>query len=164
MDDRYLAIYLNDQLALGTGWRELARRAASGAEAPEARAALELVATGVAEDVETFESIMERLGIARDRVKPLLATAGERFGRLKPNGHLRTPSPLSPFVELDALAMGIDGKRLLWENLRDLAGLGDRLADVDFDELIARAQAQRDELEPFRAQAGRTAFLRSAPA
>jgi hypothetical protein len=157
-DDRYLAIYLNDQLALGVGWRELARRAASGVEDPDARAAVERVAAGIAEDVDTFERMMARLGIERDRVKPLLATASERLGRLKPNGHLRTRSPLSSFVELDVLAMGIDGKRLLWENLRGLAGLAERVPDVDFDELIARAEAQRAELEPHRTAAGRNAL------
>jgi hypothetical protein len=61
-------------------------------------------------------------------------------------------------VELDFLAMGIEGKKLLWANLRDLAGLSSRLADIDFDGLIERAQWQREEIEPFRAQAGRDAL------
>jgi hypothetical protein len=50
--------------------------------------------------------------------------------------------------------MGIDGKRLLWSNLRDLAGLAARLPDVDFDALIDRAERQRAELEPYRSRAG----------
>jgi len=54
--------------------------------------------------------------------------------------------------------MGIDGKVVLWTNLRDHAGLGSRLPDVDFDGLVERARAQRRRLEPFHAQAGREAF------
>lgn len=75
----------------------------------------------------------------------------------------RNNSPLSRFSELDLLAYGIEGKKVLWQNLRDLARLGERLPDVDFDELIARAQRQRDEIEPFRLAAG-TAALGGAPA
>ncbi len=154
----YLEIYMNDQLAAGVLWRELARRAArTNADAPAA-ADVARVADAIAEDVQTFEQIMDRLGLAKSHVKPALATAAERVGRLKPNGHLRTPSPLSRFIELDALVMGIDGKVTLWENLRDHAGLGARLPDVDFDRLIDRARQQRELLKPHHDAAGAAAF------
>jgi hypothetical protein len=154
MPDRYLAIYLNDQLALGIGWRELARRAASENRGTDAGEMLERVARGISEDVETFASIMERLNVRQSRVKTGAAVVGERLGRLKLNGRVRGYSPLSRFVELEFLAMGIDGKQLLWRTLRDLAGLRERLPDVDFDELIRRAEQQRADVEPFRAVAG----------
>ena len=155
MADRFLGIYMNDQLALGIGWRELARRAQRSNDGTELGGALARVADGIAEDVETFATIMRRLGISKNPVKTTGAIAGERLGRLKLNGRLRGYSPLSRFVELDFLVMGIDRKTQLWSNLRDLAGVGSRLPDVDFDELIARAERQRAELEPFRAEAGR---------
>jgi hypothetical protein len=110
--------------------------------------------------VETFEGLMRRLGVPVSPVKPRLAIAAERVGRLKPNGRVRGYSPLSRFVELDFLAYGIEGKKILWANLRDLAGLAERLPDVDFDALIERARRQRDELEPFRLDAGRDALSR----
>jgi hypothetical protein len=153
-DDRFLRIYMNDQLAAGIVWREVARRSARSNEGTEVGDALGRVADAIAEDVATFEQIMERLGIARSPVKARLAVAAERLGRLKLNGSVSSYSPLSRFVELDFLAMGIDGKKLLWSNLRDLAGLSSRLPGVDFDELIRRAQWQRDELEPHRVGAG----------
>jgi hypothetical protein len=158
--NRYLHIYLNDQLALGIGWRELARRAQRSNEGTELGDALARVARGIAEDVGTFERIMARLGIRQNRVKTSLAVASERIGRLKPNGHARSYSPLSRFVELDVLVMGIEGKRVLWANLRDLAGLGTALPDIDFDELIRRAETQRRDLEPFHALAGRVLAVR----
>ena len=145
---------MNDQLALGIAWREVARRSQRSNEGTPVGDALERVATAIAEDVETFETIMRRLGIRRNPVKTSLVIAGERVGRLKLNGAVRTYSPLSRFLELDFLVMGIEGKRILWANLRDLAGLASRLPDVDFDALIARAERQRAELEPFRVRAG----------
>jgi hypothetical protein len=153
-----LAVYLNDQLAAGVLWRELARRAQGENEGTELGQALGRVATAIAEDVDTFEDLMRRLGIRRSRIKPALAVAAERGGRLKPNGRLRSYSPLSRFAELDFLAMGIEGKKILWANLRDYADLRSRLPDVDFDALIERAARQRAELEPFRAQSGREAL------
>jgi hypothetical protein len=157
--DGLFGIYLKDQLALGIAWRELARRAAGNNKDTKTGAALELVATAIAEDVSTFRDIMQRLGIRPDRVKNVAVTVAERVGRLKPNGRLLGYSPLSRFEELEFLTMGIDGKKQLWATLRDLAGLGERLPDVDFDGLVARAEQQRATLEPFRAEAGREAFL-----
>jgi hypothetical protein len=156
--DKFLRIYMNDQLALGVAWREVARRARAENKGTPLGEALERVATGIAEDVETFEGFMERLGIGRDRLKPPLAMAVERLGRFKLNGQLRGYSPLSRFVELDILAMGIEGKKILWANLRDFADIATRLPGVDFDGLIERAGRQRAELEPFRARAGREAL------
>ena len=146
---------MNDQLALGIGWRELARRAQRSNDGTDLGDALARVAEAIAQDVETFATIMRRLGISRNPVKTTGAIAAERVGRLKFNGRLRGYSPLSRFVELDILVMGIDRKQQLWSNLRDLAGVGARLPDVDFEHLIARAESQRAELEPFRARAGR---------
>lgn len=163
MDNRLLGIYLNDQLAAGVAWREVARRAQRNNDGSDLGDALDRVATAIAEDVAMFEQIMQRLGLRKNPVKIALAIAGERAGRLKLNGRLRSYSPLSRFWELDILVYGFEGKKVLWQNLRDCARLGERLPDIDFDELIARAQRERDEIEPFRLAAGAEA-LGGAPA
>jgi hypothetical protein len=163
MDD-FLGIYLKDQLAAGIVWRELARRAAHQNRDGDLGRALQRVTEAITEDVETFERIMNRLGVRPSRVKNAVAFAAERAGRLKLNGRIAGYSPLSRFVELEALVMGIEGKKVLWTTLGDLAGLRSRLAEIDFDELMIRAEQQRAELEPFRAAAGRTAFQTGQPA
>lgn len=162
MENRFLRIYMNDQLALGILWREVARRSERKNRGTELGDALARVAEGIAEDVTTFEQMMQRLGIPRSSSKRATAVAAERVGRLKLNGRLIHYSPLSRFAELDFLAIGIDGKKLLWANLRDLAGLAGRLPEVDFDRLIERAEAQRAELEPYRSQSGREALGRAS--
>ena len=153
-----LGIFMNDQLALGIGFRELARRAHRKNAGTPLGEALAAVAEGIAEDIATFERMMSDLGIARSPVKGPLAVAAERVARVKLNGRVTSYSPLSRFLELDVLTIGLAGKPQLWMTLRDLAGLGERLPDVDFDELIRRARAQHDSLEPFRLEAGREAF------
>lgn len=156
--DEFLAIYLRDQLALSVMWRELARRAAHNNRDTELGNALDEVATAIAEDVATSRTIMDRVGVAPNPAKNLLAMGAERLGRLKLNGRLASNSPLSRFAELEFLTMGIDGKKQLWTTLRDLADLGTRLPDIDFDHLIERAEQQRSALERFRVEAGAEVF------
>lgn len=163
-----LGIYLKDQLALGVLWRELARRAERSNRGTPLGEALAQVARGIAEDVATFDTLMRRLGVPPSQAKIVLAMAAERLARLKPNGRLFGYAPLSRFVELEFLVMGIEGKKQLWATLGDLADLRSRLPDMDVDALIDRAQRQRDQLEPFRTAAGKTAFggddVRASPA
>ncbi|CAM4086471.1 hypothetical protein KIPE111705_39905 [Kibdelosporangium persicum] len=154
----FLGIYLNDQLAMGVLWRDMARRSQRSNRGTDFGDALAEVAQGISEDVETFREIMRRVGVPMNPLKVGLASAAERLGRLKLNGSLTSYSPLSRFVELEFLAMGIDGKKQMWTTLRDQAGLAERIPEVDFDALIERAEAQRQILEPFRARAGTDAF------
>lgn len=156
--ERYLGIYLNDQLAAGTLWRELAKRAERNNRGTESGDVLAGVATAITEDVQTFRSIMRRLGVRPNPGKVALGLAAERVARLKLNGQWKSYSPLSRFIELETLAMGIEGKKILWSTLRDLAGLARRLPDIDFDALIERAAQQRAAVEPWRRQAGVEAF------
>ncbi|SFA76568.1 hypothetical protein SAMN05216266_101299 [Amycolatopsis marina] len=154
----FLGIYLNDQLALGVLWRELARRAQRNNRGTDFGDALAHVSEGIAEDVDTFRTIMRRLGVPVNPVKVAFAIGAERISRLKLNGRLTGYSPLSRFVELEILVMGVQGKKQLWDTLGDLADLGSRLPDADFRQLADRAERQRAELEPYRMRAGTSAF------
>ncbi len=156
--ETYLGIYLRDQLALGVFWREVARRARDNNRGTPLGDALAEVADGITEDVDTFRTIMRRIGFRPNPVKTRLSVVAERIGRLKLNGQIRGYSPLSRFLELEILTMGIQGKKQLWATLRDLADLATRLPDIDFDHLIDRAEQQRTTLEPFRVRAGTTAL------
>ncbi|UKD57944.1 hypothetical protein L3Q65_14825 [Amycolatopsis sp. FU40] len=155
-----LGIYLNDQLAMGLAWRELARRAARNNRGTEFETPLREAASAIAEDVETFRGVMQAVPVRANPVKAGIAIVAERLGRFKPNGRITAYSPLSRFWELEALAMGIEGKKILWTTLWDSANLGKRLADVDFDALLLRADRQRSLLEPARVRAAEEAFTR----
>ncbi len=56
---------MKDQLAAGIAWREVARRARGNNEGSELGDVLAHVADAIAEDVATFEPIVERLGLRR---------------------------------------------------------------------------------------------------
>ena len=125
MKDRLLGIYMTDHLALGVFALQLARRAQHASRDADLAATLGRVAEhGIAQDIALYKQMMQRLGFTRRSPKIMLAIAAERVGRAKLNGRLRRRSPLSSFEELDFLIMAIENKIMLWENLRDLAGLG----------------------------------------
>jgi hypothetical protein len=162
-DDRFLEIYMRDQLALGVAWRELAGRSARSNRGTPAGEALAEVHRGIAADVETFKGIMRALRFAGSTPKNVIALVGERAARLKLNGRIVRYSPLSRFEELDALIIGIEGKAMLWATLRESAGLERRLPGIDFGALINRARDQRARLEPHHREAAKEALAMVAP-
>jgi hypothetical protein len=148
-----LSIYLNDHLAGATAGLDLARRAASNNEGTPYARVLTEVAVEIAEDRESLVEVMARLSVGRDRVKVAAAWALEKVGRLKPNGSLVSYSPLSRLVEIEGLALGVDGKLSLWHSLKESHGDDPRLRGVDLDALINRARSQRRRLERQRRRA-----------
>lgn len=148
---RYLAVYLNDHLAGSTVAVELSRRAAGEHAGTELGAVFGRLATEIAQDRQALRRLMEATGVRPQLAKVAAAWAGEKAGRLKLNGHLLKRSPLSPLVELETLEVGIYGKLLLWQALRERRPPGS--AAIDLDELIERATRQLSEVERHRLDA-----------
>ena len=146
------ATYLNDHLAGSTIALELCRRSASSNRGSLYGQALSELCEQIAQDRQMLESIMQRLGVRKDRVKLTLAWCGEKLGRAKPNGRLLSYSPLSRLEELEGLAIGVHGKLMLWEALEH-GNTDGRLADLDFENLRARALEQQRALEGLRREA-----------
>jgi hypothetical protein len=145
-----LGIYLNDHLAGATAGTELARRMAASGHLPDPPGALPRLASEIAEDRAALLEMMAALDIPVRSYKVYAAWVGEKAGRLKPNGHLRTRSPLSNLEELEMLRLGVEGKAAGWRTLRVAADGDSRLAASRLDELIARARGQADLLEDLR--------------
>lgn len=154
---RLLGIYLNDHLAGATGGVELARRLrSSNRDDPELGAPLTQTCAEVEADRDTLRRTMERLGIRRDCLKQAVGWAGEKLGRLKPNGRLREYSPLSRVIELEMLAIGIAGKARMWRTLESTIGAG--LEGLDFGALAKRADRQRARVEELHRVATHRSF------
>lgn len=159
MNEKLLAIYLNDHLAGATVGRELARRAAANNRGNAFGGVLDALAGEIDEDRDTLVALMRTLDVRPDQVKVALGWVTEKVGRLKLNGQLTSYSPLSRVVELEGLAMGVRGKHALWTALQEIAPGEPRLAAVDLPALVARAERQQHLLEEQRRRAAQTAFL-----
>lgn len=143
-----LAVYLNDHLAGATGAVELVRRGVGEHEGTELGTFLAGLGAEIVADRQALRRLMAAAGVRIRVSKVALAWAAEKAGRLKLNGSLVRSSPLSPLVELEAIATGIHGKLQLWRALREQRPPG--AGAVDLDALVARAEHQLDALESHR--------------
>ncbi len=153
MDRRLLSVYLNDHAALAVAAVELAKRAA-GAHAGTPFG--DLAATLVPElesQRDALARVMKASGVRANPLKTRGAWVGEKLGRLKLNGRVRSPSPLAPVVEAEGLLATVGAFALLWQGLDALPGDGDGVAghiDVDVAALAATARGRLTELEAHR--------------
>jgi hypothetical protein len=154
--DKLLSIYLNDHLAGSTIGIELVRRTCSRNKGTPLGDYLERLTSEIQSDRETLERLMAELGMRRDRLKAFGAWAAEKVGRLKLNGQLTGYSPLSRFLELESLYLGITGKRELWRALQRT--FGNDVAGFDFEELGRQAERQAAEVEKHRLEVAEAAL------
>jgi hypothetical protein len=156
IEQRLLAIYLNDHLAGATGGVEIARRSRASNRGTKLGETLAEVCAEIEADRATLERVMEALGVKRSHPKVATAWATEKLGRLKLNGRLTGYSPLSRLIELEMLHIGITGKIQLWQSLDETQIAG--LAQFDLPDLIKRAESQRGRIERPCLEAARDAF------
>lgn len=159
---RLLGIYLNDHLTGAGAGIALVRRAARAHEDTVAGPRLAALAEEISEDRDSLREVMMALGVPANNFRMLLGIAVAQAGRLKPNGRVFSCSPLSDVLELEAIRVGVEGKKELWRTLHTLAR-SDPLLDTEaMGRLLARAERQADALEVLRlAAVGRA--LRSTP-
>ena len=151
MNRDLIATYLNDHLAAATAGVELVRRAASSHEGDRG-ALLNELADEIAEDRETLRDIMKRLDVAESTVKKAAGWLGERAGRLKPNDHLVTRSPLSDVLEIEMLRAGTAARICGFQVLRAVAVEDGRLSRQELEGLIERADRQAEQLYKIHVQ------------
>lgn len=154
-----LAIYLNDHYAGATGGLELFRRAAKSPPNSEDGAALADLAQQVEEDRDALARIMADLGVPTSQSKAAMGWLAEKAGRLKPNGHILSRSPLSDLLEAESMLLGVLVKAACWRTLRILAESDERLSADRLDTLLERAEQQSDTLEELRSAAASRTFL-----
>jgi hypothetical protein len=154
-----IAIYLNDHLAGATAGVELSARIAQANRGGPGAATLATIAREIAEDRDSLAGVMRVLGVSSQRYKILAGWTAEKLGRLKPNGHLVSRSPLSSLIELEGLRLGVGGKVACWTVLRALAARDDRLDVTQLDLLLARAERQAEQLDQLHADAAADALV-----
>ena len=152
----FLAIYLNDHYAGAVGAVELIKRGRKEHAGTELGRFLGELGPQIEADRQVLRQIMSAAGAKPHRYKWGAAWVAEKVGRLKPNGRIRERSPLSPLVELEALATGITGKEMLWRALQ--ATPGAPTAGHSLDDLIVRAKSQRAAVEEHRVALARAAL------
>jgi len=159
-DERLLGIYLNDHLALATAAARLARRMRKANADTDLGRTFERLAAELEEERDAVTRVLRALGYRPSRVKPAAAALGERVGLLKLNGRLTSYSPLSRVLELEGLSALLGFNASLWRTLQETEPLAARLEGVvDLDRLSHQAEERRAQVDRFRPEAARTAFV-----
>ena len=158
MANQHLATYLNDHLAGSVVALELLEHL-EGAHADTPLADFfSNLRSEIAADREELESLMGRLHISQSRTRKASAWVTEKFTEIK----LRLDDPgdgdLRLFESLEALSLGIEGKRSLWLALSTVAEVTPALRLVDYERLKQRAEEQRSRVEVVRLDTARTAL------
>ena len=151
-----LHTYLNDHLGGATMGRDLARTLAERRAGTPTGPEMDRIAREIADDRDTLEAIMARVGARRSAAKRLAGWLAERAGRSVMATRAGGPDALGELRAFEMLSVGVEGKSCLWESLRALSASVPALAGTDYDDLLARARDQRAWLEEQRlAAAGR---------
>ena len=127
---------------------------------PLGQFAAELLAE-IEADRAVLAGLAERIGTQPGPVKQAAAWLAEKASRLKFGR--ASAAEFGTFEALEFLALGILGKRLLWRALQEALAGDPRIAGINFDSLIARAEAQFTAVEERRRELARRALAHGQP-
>jgi hypothetical protein len=155
VDRHNLSIYLNDHLA----------GAAAALELLDALAAMEgcgpfaeRLRLAVTEDRQQLESLMKRLSIEVSTARRVASWLSEKLAELKVGLDDRGGGSLKRLELLEALALGVEGKKALWRGLDAAASAAPWLSSLDYARLTERATQQRQDIEAQRVNAAADAL------
>ena len=159
-----LETYLNDHLGGAAGACEIARNAVEKYATTVHRKFLGEFQVQVDEDKATLEEMIRAVGGAPNPVKQAGAWLMEKVSRIKLSPGGTGSEEMSALLTIETLCIGVEGKICLWVGLKEVADDIEKLSAYDFNELITRAESQRDGLEKERLVAARAALRDSVGA
>jgi len=155
MSTPHLSVYLNDHLAGSAAALEILALLKKLEPTVENWNRID---TAVREDRAILEQIMARAGVADSTIRQATAWVVEKLAELKVRFEDAGDGHLQRLQLIEALAIGIDGKRALWTLLRVVTASQATFGDIDYSDLIQRATLQREEVERRRLIAGAAAL------
>jgi hypothetical protein len=156
MSDQHLGKYLDDHAAGAVAAMQLIDRL-NAADAGLG-CFLEALRADIEADYGTILDLIARqLGHA-SRPRRAAAWLAEKMVQLKLRLDDPKHGPLYLLEAVEAIGLGIDGKRAMWEALAAVADDTPSLDGIDFDRLIERADEQRRRVEMIRLEAAHAAL------
>ena len=156
MDD--LTEYLNDHLAGSVAALELLDHVVETYAGKPLERFFRELRDDIRSDQEQLEELIAKLGLKESTVRKAGAWIAEKFLRPKIDLERDSKSELGLFLALEALVLGITGKRSLWRALEAASRLVPALARLDYSGLEKRAIDQCERVEARRLEIGRSVF------
>ena len=145
-----IEVYLNDHLAGATAGVNLVEQAADRHRSDELGEFFAPLAADIKADLATLEGLIEDMNVDKSASKTALAEVGSKLAAPKFTAEGAGNKHLGDFITLETLSIGVEGKRCMWVALKTVADAYPGLGALDLDDLVSRAQQQRDQLESKR--------------
>jgi hypothetical protein len=154
MPEQHLSTYLSDHLAALAAALELLEHLERLHTGKATDGFVAELRADITADRKELEALMARLHISVSPPRKVAAWVTEKLTELK----LRLDAPenlaLRRLEALEAISIGIEGKRLLWLAL-DAAAEDVPQLRIDYDRLRRRAEDQRERVEVHRREAAK---------
>jgi hypothetical protein len=158
MPQKYLATYLNDHLAGAVAAIELLQDLIDAQADSGATSFFTQLKSDIEADQQELKALIERLGISESAPRKAAAWVAGKMAQLKSTLDDRSTGPLWRLEALEALVLGISGKKALRHGLAAARETTVELRDLDYDRLSERAEDQRRRAERARLEAAREAL------
>ena len=155
-----LGRYLNDHLAGSVAALELLAHLQTTDRSAEESELLRRLNDEIVVDRDALRDLMQQLDVSESRPRQALAWIAEQISEWKLAIDDRAGGDFRWFEALEALSLGIEGKRLLWRALAASASGVPELQSLDYAELERRAEIQRQQVETYRLQAAQAVLRR----
>jgi hypothetical protein len=154
-----LASYLNDHLAGSVGALELLDRLIETYHEKPLGSFFQNLREDIHQDQEQLKELIQKLGAGESAVRKAGAWIAEKISRAKIELSESSKAQTGLFLALEALVLGITGKRSLWRALQAASRTVPQLARLDYAGLEKRAIEQCERVEAKRLETARTAFM-----
>lgn len=157
-----LRTYLNDHLGGSAAGLQLLEHLATAARVPADKEFFLALHAEISEDRDVLDRLIKEAGGQASTVRQAGGWLAAKMGELKLAFDNPVRGTLDRFEALEAIALGILGKRALWSALRTLTPTPPELQGVDLDALERRAREQHDRVEARRLESARRALSEGA--
>ena len=153
-----LTEYLNDHLAGSVAALELLDRMIEACAGKPLERFLRELREDIRQDQEKLQELIEKLGMSESTVRKAGAWIAEKLTRPKLDLGEGSKEEVGVFLALEALVLGITGKRSLWRALQAASRSMPALARLDYVGLEKRAIDQCEQIEARRLEIARLVF------
>jgi hypothetical protein len=157
--DHELQRYLNDHLAGSAAAVRLIEDLAERQDDPAEANFFHLLKEKIEGDRGQLRQLLERAGLEESAALQAAGKLTAGAGNLKLKWEGLEPGKLGMLEALEMLALGIQGKRLLWVLLGELAPAFPEWQGIPFADLELAAIDQRDAVEERRLRHGRDSLI-----
>ena len=155
-----LDTYLNDHMAGATAGTNLAKMASEEHQTDEHGPFFSEIYAAIQQDFETLKEVATALGVEQSAGKGALAEIGSKM--MGPKFTAGDDDELNAFITLETLSIGVEGKVCMWKALKTVESDYAGFKNFDLDDLLARAESQREKIEGQRQKIAPVALTHSA--